>query len=690
MNSALGHLRRLHALYLSALVASLAVVSAAWVRPSVADLQPADINNEKYITKIVNSLLGREHLSKRKLDDEISQRTLKTFLRQLDPMKLYFTQADVNGFGELEFQLDDMARDGDVSMAYKIFNRFLERLDQRVKLVEELLGMEHDFSVDEEMITDSKQTVYAKTDDEIRDKWRKRIKYDLLVQKADKVEGEEAVTKLRRRYQSLAKRMHQIDQDELLEMYITALTSSYDPHTTYMSKSSYDNFIIMMRLELEGIGASLQYEDGYTKVKELIPGGAAEKDGRLQPEDRVIGVAQGDEGEFVDVVDMNLNDVVKLIRGTPGTVVRLKVTPAGQPEPKVYDITRARIELKDKEARAEVIEEGMKPNGQPYKIGVIDLPSFYMDMEGNRNGSKEYKSTTRDVQKILRDFRSDNVDAVMLDLRRNGGGSLVEAISLTGLFIDHGPIVQVKDSGGRIESHDDDDRGMAWDGPLVVLTSKFSASASEIFAGAIQDYRRGIVVGDKATHGKGTVQSLLDLGRQLFRNPNAPSLGALKITMQQFYRANGDSTQNRGVLADVELPSLTTHLDVGEGDLDFALKFDKIDAAEFSKETLVDPKLVEELRQLSQRRITDNDEFQKEIRRIESYKKQKEQKRVSLNAEKFLADRAELNADKEEEKKFEELNGSAPIFKRDFYNNETLAVTLDYLRLGKPATVTKR
>lgn len=689
MNSALGHLRRLRGLYLSALVAGLTVVSAAWVRPSVADLKGPSAD-DKYITKVVTRLLGREHLSKRQLDDEISQRALKSFLRQLDPMKLYFTQVDIDEFGEQEFRLDDMALDGEVDMAYTIFNRFLQRLDQRVKLVEELLGMEHDFTVDEEMIGDSKLTVYAKTEDEIRDKWRKRIKYDLLVQKAEKVEGEEAVEKLRRRYQSLAKRMHQIDNDELLEMYITALTSSFDPHTTYMSKSNYDNFIIMMRLELEGIGASLQYEDGYTKVKELIPGGAADKDGRLKPEDRVIAVGQGDDGEFVDVVDMNLNHVVKLIRGTPGTVVRLKVLPAGQPEPKVYDITRARIELKDKEARAEIIEEGEKPNGQPYRIGVIDLPSFYMDMEGARNGSKQYKSTTRDVQKILSDFQTKNVDGVILDLRRNGGGSLIEAISLTGLFIDHGPIVQVKDSGGKIEQHDDEDRGVAWDGPLVVLTSKFSASASEILAGAVQDYRRGIVVGDKATHGKGTVQSLLDLGRQLFRNPNAPSLGALKITMQQFYRPSGDSTQNRGVLADVELPSLTTHWDVGEGDLDFALEFDRIDAARFEKESLANPKLIQELRQLSQQRIARSEDFQKEIRRIESYKKQKEQKRVSLNQQKFLADRAELNADKEEEKKFEELNGSAPIFKRDFYNNEALAVTLDYLRLDKPATVTKR
>jgi carboxyl-terminal processing protease len=370
--------------------------------------------------------------------------------------------------------------------------------------------------------------------------------------------------------------------------------------------------------------------------------------------------------------------------------VALKVIPAGQKEPKVYDITRARIELKDKEARAEIIQEGQKPNGQPYKIGVIDLPSFYRDMEGKSNGEKEFKSTTRDVLRILQNFTQNDVDAVILDLRRNGGGSLDEAEALTGLFIDQGPVVQIKDSDGHVEQKPDPSRGMAWKGPLVVLTSKFSASASEILAGAVQDYHRGIVVGDKSTHGKGTVQSLLDLGRQLFRNPNAPSLGALKITMQQFYRPSGDSTQNRGVLADVELPSLTTHLDVGEADLDYALEFDRIDPAKFVMERHVTPKLVEELRQHSKERIAENAEFQKELRRIESYKKQKAQKRVSLNEEKFLADRAELNADKEEEKKYEELNDSAPIFKRDFYNNEALAVTLDYLRLGRTATVTKR
>ncbi len=458
-----------------------------------------------------------------------------------------------------------------------------------------------------------------------------------------------------------------------------------------MSPSSFENFNIMMRLKLEGIGASLQYVDGYTVVNKLIPGGAADKDGRLKPEDRVIAVGQGNEGDMVDVVDLSLNDVVKLIRGTPGTVVRLKVVPVGQTEPKIYNITRASIELKDSEARSEIIEEGKKADGSPFKIGVIDLPSFYMDMDAARQGNSDFKSTTRDVQKILEDFQRQKVDAVLLDLRRNGGGSLTEAISLTGLFVDEGPIVQVKDADGKVQHYDDPDRGVAWDGPLVVLISKFSASASEIFAGAMQDYRRGLIVGDKSTHGKGTVQSLLDLGRQLFRLPNAPQLGALKITMQQFYRPNGDSTQNRGVLSDVEIPSLTTHLDVGEADLDFALKFDRVGPVPFEDTHCIDNQIVEELRAESKARIEKSDDFQKAVRNIERYRKQKEAKRVSLNEEKFLADRADINAEKEEEKKFDELNGGqAPVVKRDYYFNEALAITLDYLRLTKPKLAAAR
>jgi carboxyl-terminal processing protease len=466
-------------------------------------------------------------------------------------------------------------------------------------------------------------------------------------------------------------------------MYLTAITTSYDPHTTYMSPSSLENFRILMRLNLEGIGAALQPVDGYTVVSKIIPGGAADKHGKLKPEDKIVSVGQGVDGEMVDVVDMKLGDVVKLIRGKAGTVVRLGVTPAGSTETRVYEITRAKVELKDSEARAEIIEEGQNVDGTPLKIGVIDLPSFYMDMEGARKGLEDYKSTTRDVRRILEDFNEKGVDAVVLDLRRNGGGSLTEAINLTGLFIDHGSVVQVKDSGGRVQEYDDTERGMTWNGPLVVVTSKFSASASEILAGAIQDYRRGLVVGDKATHGKGTVQSLLDLGSQLFRIPNPPNLGALKITMQQFYRPNGESTQKRGVLADIELPAITTHMDIGEGDLDYAIEFDKIAPSRYLPYGMVSPEIVNALATKSQARISQSEDFDKLARKIDRYNTQKAKKRVTLNDEDFFAERSELDADKEDEKQFE--NQANPdekeVIKRDYYFNEVLDVTRDYAKL---------
>ena len=482
--------------------------------------------------------------------------------------------------------------------------------------------------------------------------------------------------------------MHQFSSDDLLEMYLSAITTAYDPHTTYMSPSSLENFHISMKLKLEGIGAALMMNDGYTVVTKVIPGGAADKNGKLQPEDRIVSVGQGTDGEMVDVVDMNLNDVVKMIRGKAGTVVRLGVKPAGGNEVEIVKITRAKIELKDSEARSEVIPFGKKPDGSSYEIGVIDLPSFYMDMSAARKGLTDFKSTTRDVRRILEDFKSKGVDAVVLDLTRNGGGSLTEAINLTGLFIDRGPVVQVKDSDARVQHYDDTESGMVWDGPLVVMTSKFSASASEILAGAIQDYGRGIIIGDVATHGKGTVQSLLDLGNQIFNVPNPPNLGALKITMQQFYRPNGDSTQKRGVVVDVPMPSLTTHMDVGETDLDYPVKFDEVEAAPFKKVDDVTTPVVKQLNNLSAKRREGSEDFAKLNRRVEQYKKQKARKSVTLNEKKFFAERAELDADKEEEKKIkEQVSGERPVFRRNYYNDEVLAITVDYLQLLKDLQV---
>lgn len=655
------------------------------VRMGWAELQP--VRNDAYVAKAVTALLPSEHLSKHALNDEIAERALKTYLKTLDPMKVYFNQSDVDAFKSRATTLDDQVLKGDINFAYEVFNTFLKRVDERLKIVDKVLAMDQDFTVDEEMVSDADVAAYAKNDAEAFDLWRKRIKYDILMQKTDKVEGQEARDKLTRRYHNFGRRMHQFSNDEVLEMYLTAFTTAYDPHTTYMSPSSLENFEIQMRLELDGIGAKLQDVDGYTVVKEIVPGGAAAKDGRLKPEDKVIAVGQGDSGEMTDVVDMRLSDVVDMIRGKRDTIVRLKVLPAGGGEQKVYNITRARIELKDSEARAEIIEAGAKTNGQPFKIGFIDLPSFYMDMEGARKRLPDYKSTTRDVKKILENFQAKGVDAVVLDLRKNGGGSLTEAINLTGLFIDEGPIVQVKDADNNVQHYDDLERGTAWDGPLVVLTSKFSASASEIFAGAIQDYNRGLIVGDHTTHGKGTVQSLLDLSRQLFRGL-APKLGALKLTMQQFYRPNGDSTQNRGVVADVELPSITTHLDVAESDLDYAMKFDKVPAAKYERVKDAPPALVDQIRRRSLERQANSTDFQKVDKDIARYLTQKKRKTVSLNEAKFMADRAELDARKEEEKKFEELNqSSTEVVKKDYYFHEVMNVTLDYLQLMPVAKV---
>ena len=659
-----------------------------------ADVAPGP--NDRFVTTAVTSLLDTRHLLRRPLDDEISTRAFDAYLKSLDPMKVYFYQSDIDEFSRMRLLLDDYARNGDISFAYSVFNRFLQRLEERIAVVPELIAMEHDFTIEERLITDPDETKYPTSAEEAKDRWRKRIKYELLNFKDEDVEQEDAIDRLNRRYSSFEKRMKQYKSDDLLEIYLTALTSSYDPHTTYMSPTTLENFNIQMKLNLEGIGAALSMQDGYTVVSRVIPGGAADKQGELKPEFRITAVGQGDEGEMVDVVDMRLNDVVQLIRGKAGTTVRLEVR-APEGDISTIQIIRDRIELKDSEARGEIISSNafpgmaVKANGIPYRVGVIKLPSFYLDMAGARRNAPDYKSTTRDVRRILSNFKQQGIDAVLLDLRFNGGGSLTEAIQLTGLFIDRGPVVQVKDPTNNVQRYEDDEAGTVWDGPLVVVTNKFSASASEILAGAIQDYNRGIVVGDKTTHGKGTVQSLLDLSQQLFSDiRTAPNLGALKITMQQFYLPNGESTQKRGVLADVALPSTTNEMDIGEADLDYAVSFDKVPVARHMmyQADAMRGQIIDELNVRMLKRVDASEDFAKDLRQIERYKEQKERDYVSLNEEEFLARRKELNADKEDEENLKKIdNGEDIVFDlEDHYDQELLRITLDYLSLlsGNP------
>ena len=730
-NRAVAHNRR-HGIRQSAWVAVVAVFFGLFLTPSSQAQQDIDQAAELtqptmeniWAARIVSSMMKELHLSKLPLDDTIAERAFEHYIKTLDPLKDYFIQADIDEFSASKDMIDDKIQSGDFEIALTVFRRFIERVDQRTEMAIEMVDVPHDYTIDETIVTDPDLLTFAKTDAEIRDKWRKRIKYSLLVlqsakesadekkkEKAEKAEGAddspddtEAKPKvakepdspkdiLRRRYTAFKRRMHQMDTEDVIERYISAITTSFDPHTSYMSTKTYDNFIIAMGLELEGIGATLQGDDdGYTTIKNLVKGGAAFKQGDLKVEDKIYAVGQGnDDGtgldpdlvnkngtDFVDATGMRLDDVVAMIRGEAGTTVRLQVMSENDGELHTVNIVREKIKLEDQAARGEVFEEGKRADGSPRKIGVIELPSFYADFSGG-NG----RSTTRDVRKIIDRFNEQGVDGLILDLRMNGGGSLPEAIDLTGLFIDLGPVVQVKDLRGEIDELADDDPGMAWKKPLVVLTSKFSASASEILAGAIQDYGRGLVIGDTTTHGKGTVQSLRNLSEILARKAGVRCKhGALKITTAQFYRPNGDSTQKRGVLSDLVLPSITDNMEgIAEADLDFPVEFDRIRRAAFTPVTKISPELISTLEAKSQARIRGEEEFIKLGKKIAKYVEQKKLKTVSLNAEKFKARRKELNADDEDKNLIEEQLENDDSIEREFYLDEVINITSDYMGL---------
>jgi carboxyl-terminal processing protease len=655
--------------------------------PLSAEIIPNPPSRNRQVAFYVNHFLTTQHLSRRAVDDELSQRFLKSFLEGLDPQKAYFLQSDIEKFEVQKEDLDDMMRNRDTQFAHDVYRVFLERVESRLEHIEELLQEELDFTVDEEILVDSKLLEYPQDDEEARDRWRKRIKYDLLILKSNEKTADEARKTLQDRYRTFALRTAQADEDDVLERFMNALASSYDPHSSYFSPGSFQDFRIRLGLNYEGIGAELDQKDGVATIRRIIPGGAAERAGELKANDQIISVGQGDEGELVDVFKMKLEHVIDMIRGREGSIVRLGVIPEGATEMRIYKITRARIELADSSAKGEILEHGTKDDGVPYRIGVIDLPSFYLDMDAARHGDENYKSSTRDVRRLIEQFKSDGIDAVVLDLRRNGGGSLTEAIGITGLFIDRGPVVQVKDSLGRVEVHSDAEPGTAWDGPLVVLTSRFSASASEILAGAIQDYQRGLVVGDESTHGKGTVQSLVEVGPTILKFENALNLGAIKITMQQFYRPNGDSTQNRGVLADVVLPSLSAHISKGESELDYAVEFDQVPAARFTKLDMIQPEWVAELNELSSARREEASDFQSLLEKIARYQEDVARKTMPLQEEKFLALRKRADAEKTAREQLDTLEHRADSkIKRDYYMDEVLAITADYVRLSQEAS----
>jgi carboxyl-terminal processing protease len=654
-------------------------------------------SNDETTAQLLCQIIRRFHISRPDIDDSTSKRLLNKYIKQLDSQKLYFTQADIDQFKKYETVLDDEVKKGDVKFAYQVFKIYLERLDQRTKLAHKYIDSEHDFTIQEKMYIDGDDVDWAKNEAEIYERWRKRIKYDLLSLSIEKTEKTEAIKKLHTRYDSIRNNMNQTEKIENLETYLTALTHCFDPHSTYMSPQTLENFRISMELKLEGIGAALRWKDGYTVVDQIVPGGAADKDGRLEVGDTIMGVGQ-ETGDIIDVVQLKLMKVVSYIRGKKGTIVRLQVKKDGSDELLVYDLTRQTIELKEQAVKGKIIETGKRIEGTNARIGIINIPSFYRDFRGAESGTENFKSTVRDVLKVIKSFEEQgSVDGIVIDLRFNGGGALKESIDVSGLFIDDGPVVLVKDPDEDIRTHSDEISGTLYDGPIVVLCNRLSASASEIFAGAIKDYGRGIIIGDTTTHGKGTVQNIIPVSspfRRFFATNK--QLGSIKLTISQFYRVNGDSTQNRGVKSDVVIPSLLDYSDFGESFLDYALPFAQVAPPEHDQYHMVSGNIIKQIQERSQKRVKTNKEFQEVEANIVKFKAKKNRKMISLNEEILRKERDDnKNKDKdkekeEEEKKKKDKKKNEDIFPKNVYNDEVLAITIDYVSILKKQATAKK
>jgi carboxyl-terminal processing protease len=602
--------------------------------------------NDKNVAKLVARILVQNHYLQQPLDNAVANKFLDRYVEVLDNLHMHFVQSDLTEFDKYRAKLDDQIyKEGDTAPAREIFTRFLQRLEQRVKYVAELLQTEHfEFTGDDRYNLNRKDAARPKDLAEAKQIWRQHLRYEILQEKLNKEKPEEIAKKITRRYARVLRMYQDLDNGDIFEIYLSALTHVYDPHSDYMGKSSLETFSINMSLSLFGIGALLQAEDGYCKIKELVPGGPAAQSKKLKPNDRIIAVAQGD-GETVDVIDTPLKKVVDMIRGPKGTVVNLTIIPADAADPsnrKVITLVRDEIKLEDQEAKAKVID---MPGEQDkhVRLGVIDLPSFYASFD--RKVDSEPKSTTVDVTRLLRKLKREKVDGIILDLRRNGGGSLEEAINLTGLFIKEGPVVQVKDYNGKVMVDSDTDPSVVYDGPLIVLTSRFSASASEILAGALQDYGRALIVGDSSTHGKGTVQSLIKLDpfvpKKTGRTVEPP--GAVKLTIRKFYRASGASTQLKGVVPDMVLPSPSNYAEVGEASLDNPLPWDTIHSASYEKLNLIQP-ILPELQKRSGARLATDQDFIYLREDIEQYRKLLADKTVSLNEQQRLKEKTETEA----------------------------------------------
>lgn len=575
----------------AAVLLALLLAGSVQTPANTASLPPgavAPTDTQRATARKIGRILEEAHYSRAPLDRKMSEVVFQRYLEMLDPQHDYLLQSDIDEFSAYRDQFDDMIRTGDIDPAFVMFFRFQQRNRERLQYALSLLNTEPDWNVDESYDFDREHAPWPTSTAELNDLWRKRVKNDTLSLLLTGKTWPEAVDILRKRYDRVLKRIDQVSPEDVFEGLMNSYARAYDPHTSYFSPRSSEEYRIQMSLNYDGIGASLQQADDYTTIQSVIEGGPAAVAGTLKPNDRITGVGQGADGSFTDVIGWRLDDVVQLIRGKAGTVVRLQVLPAGAapgtPE-KVLQFVRNKVTLEAQAAHSSV--RTVTRDGRTYKIGVITVPGFYQDIAAENAGDESYRSTTRDVLKLLRELKTQNIDGLLIDLRGDGGGYLPEATALTGLFIDKGPVVQLRDTSGRLEVLDDPESGPAYDGPLAVLVDRMSASASEIFAGAIQDYHRGLILG-QTTFGKGTVQNLVPLDRW----SKDPVNGQLTVTIGKFYRVTGESTQHRGVQPDIPLVSVIDAKEVGESTLESSLPWDRIAGVPFKTSTTLQSKAV--------------------------------------------------------------------------------------------------
>lgn len=626
---------RLHAggLWLSAaaigvLAIGLSASSTSTTTVAATEGVYAPSEKQRNVARLVSAVVERVHYRQSQINDPISSVMLDRYLESLDPTRSYFLASDINEFERIRYQLDDAVLNGSLEPAFAVYNRFQLRNRERITKALDILNTEPDFTLEESFEYDRAKSPWIDSATAMDDLWRKRVKNDALTLMLTGKTWPETRELLRKRYDRALKNIDKTTNDDVFDVFMNSFVHVFDPHSNYFSPRDSDEFKIAMSLSYEGIGASLQVEDDYVVVKNVIAGGAAAVSGLININDRITGVAQGQSGKMEDVTGWRIDDVVQLIRGKGGTTVRLQILPAGAAPgstEKVISLVRNKITMETLAAKQSI--RTIKRDGRDLKVGVINVPSFYQDSDAAQAGDPNYRSLTRDVRKAIEELRKENVQAIVMDLRANGGGNLQEAIGLTGLFIDTGPVVQVKQTGGQIEALDDTDKGVAWDGPLTVLIDRYSASASEIFSGAIQDYGRGLVIGQQS-FGKGTVQTVNPLDRYT-TNQNA-GFGQLTITTGKFYRVTGESTQHRGVEPDIALPSSISVTDIGESSMESALPWDRIRAARPSTRKVLGTE-VAQLLAAHEQRIGKDATFQYLLQNIAAYEQLRAEKSVSLN-----------------------------------------------------------